>query len=178
MKVFETLFKNIVVVDLETSGVSPFKHGVLSIGAVMLSDLTKTFYSECRLNKEKLYSFEALKINGFTTEEIFDPEKLEDYQIRDGFIKWCNGNGLTMIAAHNPILERFFLEDIPGNIEKWPFSHRTLDLHSIYFTNSLESKSMNEICKALSVPEEPKPHNGLQGALAEARCLRKIWGLD
>ena len=57
-----------IVVDIETSGTSPYKHSILSIGAVDFSNPERQFYQECQIEKDKEYTEEALNVNGVKKE--------------------------------------------------------------------------------------------------------------
>lgn len=79
---------NLIVIDLETSGDNPVEHQILSIGAV---DFTtrETFYGECKLNAWDKYMPEALAINGFTVEQIYDPTKPTPLKLYSDFLNWA-----------------------------------------------------------------------------------------
>ena len=59
-----------VIVDTETSGISPEKCSLLSVGAVDFDNPKNRFYEECRIWNGAHIEKEALKVNGFTLEEI------------------------------------------------------------------------------------------------------------
>ena len=77
-----------IVIDVETTGVIPTKHSILSIGAIDFNNPENQFYEECRIwdgaqvmqdGEEGMLS--ALKINGFTKEEIRDSKKKSQKQV-------------------------------------------------------------------------------------------------
>jgi len=77
-----------IVVDIETSGTDPYKHSILSIGAVDFSNAERFFYQECKIEEGKIFEEEALKINGFSEKQIKDPNKKDLESILKDFIIW------------------------------------------------------------------------------------------
>ena len=51
-----------IVVDLETTGVDPRKHSILSIGAVDFNNQENYFYGECRIREGALIDNYALAV--------------------------------------------------------------------------------------------------------------------
>lgn len=66
--------KNFVVIDCETSGLSPERHALLSIGAVTASG--REFYRECLFDESKEIDARAMEVNGLdlscsSTDDVF-----------------------------------------------------------------------------------------------------------
>jgi len=191
-------FDNVLVVDVESSGIDPLEHGLLSIGAVWLTDLTQTFYVECKLDDFRLINEKALGINGFTKEQCADSTKITEHAAVQALITWSALRGIPLdkiiIAGENPHFDRMFVQlrlntsgDIHGdycvsktttNWADWPFSRGMLDLHTVAFSRYFTRLRHSEICKALLLPPEDCPHNALKGAMSEALCFRKFFGID
>ncbi len=80
-----------------------------------------------------------------------------------------------------------FLEEIWSRLEdskklelgglKFPFSYRTIDLHSLAFAATGESMSHAQICDFLNMPQEPKPHHALYGAISESGAIATLIGM-
>lgn len=172
-----SFLERVIVVDCETSGVKFGTHGLLSIGAVRLTDLNETFYGECGLDEGREISPQALLINGFTTGEITDKKKQTAKSLVKSFYAWAEkyrkGPELLMFCGHNPGFDVAFIKE---QVNSWPFMHRSLDLHTVAFTFLGKSLSHAEICDALGLEREPTIHNGLHGAVSEAVCMRKLLG--
>jgi len=64
-----------IIIDVETTGLNPWKHSILSLAALDFSNSSNTFYTECRLEPHAIVEQGALDINGFTREQIFDQSK-------------------------------------------------------------------------------------------------------
>ena len=64
-----------IVVDVETTGSIPYRHSIVSIGAVEFENPTNQFYEECRIFEGAEIEDIAMKVNGFSYDEINDPSK-------------------------------------------------------------------------------------------------------
>jgi len=176
-----------VVVDVETTGLDPKKYSIVSIGAVDFDNPERTFYGECRIYDGAKVSEDALKVNGFTLEEVQDPNKKSLEEIMHEFVSWLGEcEELTMIGQ-NPSFDRDFINNSfwRAGID-FKFAVRTVDLHSIAFFDHLKrgidiphknkhsDLSLDEIAKYAGLTEEPKPHNALNGAKFEAEAFSRI----
>lgn len=165
-----------IIIDIETTGVDPTRHQMVSLGAVDYKT-GETFYGECRIGKYDEWTSEALQINGFSRDDIYDPDKQTAPELYDKFIKWANGRSTTL-AGHN--VAGFDLQFLLKNHKKlkkignFPFSYRTIDLHSVAYAKLGKKYQLPHICNALGVAVEPNPHNALEGALAEYKCFKKL----
>lgn len=60
------------------------------------------------------------------------------------------------------------------HIKKWPFGHRSVDLHSVAFAKLGKSLSLDGILQAVGLQPEPKPHNALTGARLERDAFKLL----
>ena len=174
--------KKLIAVDVETSGLDPKESSLLSIGAVDIANPGNTFYVECRAWEGAYISSTALKINGFTEEQIQSFDKSESEAIAS-FFDWLNQfPEKPMMVAHNASFDRDFIAEAAKRAElKTPFDFRTIDIHSITFMNMLCRRStipgrlgLNQCLEHFGLPKEPTPHNALTGAQCNADILMKI----
>lgn len=176
-----------IVVDIETSGVDPRKHSILSIGAIDFKQPENQFYEECYIFEGAEISPEALAINGFTENEIKDPKKKSLEEIIKLFIEWITPIENKILAGHNTFFDLEFLRHsfLRYNID-WKLGHRIIDLHSICFAHCLQKNipipikngrtdlNLDKILNYVGLPDEPKPHNALTGAKLEAEALARL----
>ncbi|MEI7480280.1 MAG: 3'-5' exonuclease [bacterium] len=176
-----------IVVDVEATGTDPYKHALLSVGAVDLSHPEEQFYSECRMRDGAHVMDEALQVNGFTMEDITNPTKEgEDILIR-AFLNWVEGREEHTTAGQNPSFDRDFLKFAAERAKiNWPIPHRTIDVHSVCFThmklrgieppvaNKRSDLNSTRIQEYVGIPEEPHPHNALNGAKVAAEALSRL----
>jgi DNA polymerase III epsilon subunit-like protein len=177
-----------IIVDVETTGVSPEKCSLLSIGAVELEHPENQFYGECRAWDGAHVEAAALEINGFTKDQISDPSRQNDQELIDKFLTWLLKREDHTLAGQNPSFDRDFLQETAMRCHvNWPVAHRTIDLHSIaYFHMSKRGVAIpkkknrtditaDKIFEYVGIGTEPKPHNGLTGAKMEAEALSRLF---
>lgn len=177
-----------VIVDVEASGVSPEKDSLVSVGAVDFVNPQNRFYEECRIWDGAHIEEEALEVNGFTREQITDPKKKTDREVVIAFLAWLENIEEKTIAGHNPSFDRDFLQATAYRYHiNWPLAHRTLDLHSVCYFDMLQTRvkpplihghsalNLDAVLRYVGIPEEPKPHNALTGALAETEAFGRLF---
>lgn len=176
-----------IVVDIETSGTDPYKHSILSIGAVDFSNAERFFYQECKIEEGKIFEEEALKINGFSEKQIKDPNKKDLESILKDFIIWIEPIKDRTIAGHNVTFDARFLNTAFKRYGiDFTFGYRVVDTHSLTYA-SLISKSKevplkngrtditsDYVFNYVGLPEETKPHNALNGAKMEAEAISRL----
>jgi DNA polymerase III epsilon subunit-like protein len=187
----EPLFvEPMIVVDVETTGTNPDRHALLSIGAVDFTSPERRFYRECRIWEGAQVQPEALAVNGFTYEQITDLSRLSPEQAVGEFIAFCRESREHTLGGHNTAFDRDFLQAAADRHNlAWRFGHRVLDLHSFCWLhmakvgiaqpvkNVRSGLSLNVILKYCGLPEEPRPHHGLNGATMAAEAFgRLIYG--
>ena len=177
-----------IVLDGEFSGLDSKKNVILSIGAVEFENPENEFYEECYLFEGCGYEEEALEINGFTKDEIFDKSKNSLKQLLEKFLKWLKKTkDGSIIIGQNVFTDREFLDAAFKKCDmKCPFGHRIIDLHSICFSKHLELKikiptkfkryqiNSDYISKFCGIPDEPRPHLGINGARWEAEQFSRL----
>lgn len=176
-----------IVIDVETTGTDPKAHSLASIGALDFHQPENTFYIECRIWKGAEIASTALEINGFTENELTSVDKptIEDAIHR--FMNWFKTIEDRTIAGANPAFDRDFMRmSFLRASVAWPFSHRTVDLHSLIYAdhlrrgkkphleNSRTAMNLDYSLEYLGLPEEPRPHNALTGARMEAEAFSRI----
>ena len=178
-----------IVIDGEFSGLDHNKHGLLSLGAVDLNNPEKQFYGECRLEEWMTYTDEALWVNGFKKEDLYNPEKKSIKEMIGEFDEWLQTCSTPqLLVGQNPKSDIDFLKtsyDI-ADIE-YPLGHRSIDTHSVVFMKHLQLGKKILIEKwmyKINLDEslrfvwirwwEPRPHNALTGAKCEAEVVSRV----
>ncbi|MBI2670437.1 3'-5' exonuclease [Candidatus Woesearchaeota archaeon] len=176
-----------IIVDVETTGLDPKKHSIVSIGAIDFYNTENQFYEECRIFDGAEISQEALAINGFTEEQIKDHNKRPLREVVKYFFIWTARFNHKTIAGQNPAFDRDFLRATAERYNLfWPLHYRTVDLHSLCYAHYLKRGlfppikdgtnilSPNQIYAYVGMPEENLPHNGLFGAKMEAEAFSRL----
>lgn len=177
-----------IVLDVESSGLVPERCSILSLGAVDLNEPTNQFYEECRIWEGAHVTDEALVINGFSKEEITRSEKKTEAELIASFIAWATDRPEDRtLAAQNVAFDLGFVEAAArrAGIES-PFAHRTIDVHSLVWMHMTargltpptehhrSALNLDTVLRYTGVPEEPKPHNALTGALCHAEVIARV----
>lgn len=130
-----------IVVDVETTGVDAKLCSLLSVGALDFDNPTNQFYMECFAFPGAHVEKEALKISGFTLEEVTTPSvsppgkggegkgekssgladsatsfrkggiESTDKEVVEEFLKWMKTCKEWTLAGQNPSFDRSFLEE-------------------------------------------------------------------
>lgn len=177
-----------LVVDVEASGTEPWKHSMVSVGALDLANPTNRFYEECHIWEGAHIMDEALAVCGFSREEITDPKKFSESDLVHHFLRWSESVPERTLAGQNVSFDRDFLRlaaERAGHTN-WPFAFRTIDTHTLCFAHMVNrgmnppvfrhrsALDLNSILKYCGIPEEPHPHNALTGALSHAEVIARL----
>ncbi|PSO45347.1 MAG: hypothetical protein BRC25_02470 [Parcubacteria group bacterium SW_6_46_9] len=146
-----------IVLDIETTGLNPDKHSVVSVGAVEFdpvklgfeSDNSKSrhkisqpenqFYQECRMWEGAEIMPEALEVIDLTREDITDKSKQSPESLLKNFIGWVEACDRQTIAGHNVHFDLQFLNDTGRRFDlentlsarRGYFYDRVVDTHSL-----------------------------------------------
>lgn len=177
-----------LVVDVEATGIEPWKHSMVSVGALDLKNPTNRFYEECRVWDGAHIMDEAMAVNGFTREQILDPKKQSEADLIHAFLHWSDGLEERTLAGQNVSFDRDFLKhaaERAGHTE-WPFAFRTIDTHTLAYMHMIEhgiqppvsmrrsALNLDAVLNYCGIPEEPRPHNALTGALSHAEVISRL----
>lgn len=179
-----------IVLDVETTGLVPHKHSIVSLGALDLNDPTNQFYEECQVWEGAEMDEDALRINGFKEEEIAGQgsSKQTEAGLIAAFVAWATDRPKDRtLAAQNPSFDLEFVQAacLRAGIE-CPFAKRTIDVHTVAWVHMVEhgvvppiknghsAINLDAALKYCGVPEEPKPHNALTGAMCHAEVISRI----
>lgn len=174
-----------IIVDVETTGLNPEKHSIVSIGAISFFNPAEYFYEECSVFDGAEITIEALQVNGFTEKEITDKNKKSLESITRAFLLWIGNFDDKTLAGQNPSFDRNFLKASADRYKIEWISHnrgvdRTVDLHSLCYAHHLKRRlvptdlNTNKILNYVGLSDEPKPHNALTGAKMVAEAISRL----
>ena len=146
-------------------GSTPYESGsIVSLGAVDFNTKDE-FYEECRIMDGRSYDDYALKINGFSKEQIFDSGKQSVLELVRKFEAFCASHESEIIAAWgdydikmlNAAYLHYGMENsLPG---------KYLNLKNVSKAIAGKSKpGLSNTAVKLGIPPEPYPHIGINGA--------------
>lgn len=179
-----------LVIDVEASGTEAHKHSIVSLGALDLTNPENRFYEECRIWDGAHVMEGALKVNGFTMEQITDQGKQSEADLVHAFLDWSEGLKNRTFAGQNPSFDRDFVKyasERAGHTQ-WNFAHRTIDTHTLCWMHMIEhglqppidkvhkrsALNLDSVMNYCGIPEEPQPHNALTGAISHAEVISRL----
>ncbi len=179
-----------LILDVEASGTEAHKHSIVSLGALDFSNPTNRFYEECRVWDGAHIMDGALKVNGFSIDQITDTKKQTEADLAHRFLQWSEGIADRTFVGQNPSFDRDFVRlacERAGHTE-WPFAYRTIDTHSLCWMHMVthgkqppvdprhrrSALDLDAVMIYCGIPSEPEPHNALTGALSHAEVTSRL----
>jgi DNA polymerase III epsilon subunit-like protein len=176
-----------IVVDVETTGLSSKYHAMVSIGAVDFENPHRQFSDECQAWEGAVISPQALEVNGFTIEAVKDINKKPLKDMMQAFVAWISESEDQTIAGQNPSFDYSFLRSaVERTGLTWYPPRRLIDLHALCYAHHLKrgiKPPLKEhgsavwsdyIMEYVGIPTEPKPHVALNGAKWEAEAFHRL----
>ncbi len=178
-----------LIIDIEATGTNPEKHSILSIGAIDFKNPTNRFYGECQMWEGSHVMDDALAVNGFTLEEISDPNKQTEAELIVNFLEWQKKLTDHTLAGQNVSFDRAYLVAASNragvNIS---LPYRTLDAHTLCYSHMIRrgltppfddvhkhsALNLNGVMNYCGLPSEPNPHNALTGAMCHAEVVSRL----
>ncbi len=178
-----------IIIDVEASGTVYHKHSIVSLGAVDFDDPTRRFYGECRIWEGAHIMEDALAVNGFTEEQITDPNKQSEAELVQAFLEWSQHMADRTLVGQNVSFDR---DMVKAACERagiaWDLAYRTIDTHSLCWMHIVKrgekppideqhrrsALNLDAIMNYCGIPDEPEPHNALTGALAHAEVTSRL----
>lgn len=171
-----------ISVDVEASGPIPGEYSMLSLGASVIDDDEKTFYTEFKPMNANVVS-EALEVTGFSLEAL-EQNGVEPALAMANFASWL---GTTVPAGFTPVfvglnaafdwsfVNYYFIHLCGAN----PLGHSALDIKALYMGATgctWTQATSTQMAKRLK-PKKRGTHNALDDALYQAELFRLVRGL-
>ena len=173
--------RDIVFLDLETTGLNEGLHDIIEIGALRVDarSLEVVSHLNVRVHPTRLDVADprALQINGFTVDAWQDARSL--YEALRLLSPLLSGASL---AGHNVAFDRRFLvEGFKRACVPFPNMHyHTIDTISLawplYASGEVNSLSLDTVCGHFDI-ERPSPHRALNDAKASLEVARRMRSL-
>lgn len=175
-----------VSIDCEMTGLDFEKCAVISVGIIDLEKPERRLYLEMRPFENAYLDDEGLAVNGFTK------EKLEELTLtqKEGLLQvkqFLDESSERNVVGQNVATDIYFLNKAFEREEidcKIPY--RTLDLHSMICAKLILNKqaipmeerkstlNLDSLLQMAGIPEEPKPHIAINGALSAAEVYFRL----
>lgn len=176
----KTIAEAFISVDIETAGPTPGRYAMLSIGACLVADPTKTFYVEVQ-PVTTACTTEALEITGLDMAQLQEnglPPEQAMLQFSDWVAQVTPAGQVPVFVALNAAFDWMFVADyFDRYLGTNPFGHKALDIKAVFMgthgTNWAETR-YRDIAKHYQVEQDALTHNALEDALAQAELFRRI----
>jgi DNA polymerase-3 subunit epsilon len=175
-----------ISIDCEMTGLNPERSAIISIGALDLKNPTKRIYIEMRPFEGADINEESIAYCGYSREDL-ENIKLSQKEGLELLKQFLDEGEERNVLGQNVTFDVLFLnysflrEEIDCKIP-----YRVLDMHSMVCAKLLlqgkavpieERKStlnLDTLLNMSGIPEEPKPHNALTGALSAAEVYFRL----
>ena len=171
-----------VSVDVEASGPNPGTYSLLSIGACVVFDPTKTFYVELQPVTDA-FTPEAMAVGGLDLERLREhgiPPEQATRQFRDWVSNSAPGDRTPVFVGLNAPFDWMFVADYFHRfLGHNPFGHKALDIKALFMgaTGSRwNDTKFGHIAEHYGMAQRALTHNALEDALAQAALFRSVIG--
>lgn len=168
-----------ICIDVETSGPSPSKYAILSIGACLVDDTDTTFYVELKPDRDDFLP-EALVISGLSMPSLVENGTQPELAFHL-FSEWIisvvpEGNKPVFVAMNAPFDWMFVCDYFIRYLGYNPFGHSAVDIKAFYMGLtgvSWSETSMKHISRYLK-NEKKLIHNALRDAQDQALIFKAL----
>ncbi len=188
-----------IFLDLETTGLDPFKHRVIEIAFQVYhlpTGLRRHPSIMLCASKRSLDLGDpiSLQVNGFAWDEVCQgvTEQEVAESIKTLFAELNIQRGNSIFICQNPGFDRAFFAQLVGIYTqeelKWPY--HWLDFASMYWNHRMHqiidgqqpwpatiSVSKDVIAEEFNIPRESRPHRAMNGVEHLLNCYRKVVGM-
>lgn len=175
-----------ISIDCEMTGLDYERCAVISVGAIDLKNPERRLYIEMRPFDGATIQDEGMAVNGFTAEQVLNFPKSQKEGLEE-LKKFLDESDNRTVLGQNVATDVYFLNKAFERMEiDCRIPYRVLDLHSLICSKillsgdeipMLERKSTLNLDKLLNmagIPEEPKPHIAINGALSAAEVFYRL----
>lgn len=164
-----TFNQEFVVLDLETTGLSPWEDEIIEVGALLLRNFVPCAQFHSLVRPTKPISKGAEEVHGITLEMVQDAPSLKE--VLPKLLKFI---GEKTIVAHNVKFDLGFLQNAVQKIMGREFQNSTVDTLSLSRTIfPFQSHALGALAKELRI-EMKQAHRSLDDCLATAIIYKRI----
>lgn len=173
----ELLDRPLAITDIETTGLDPIGHEIIEIGLVLVkqSDLSILDQWSVKIKPEHLETAtpEALEVNGYIEENW-----KEAYKLSMAMKFYQKKTKEAIFVSHNVTFDWSFIYEAFAKCDLTSLmDYHRLDLFSIAWgiaPKGLEKYNLVGLCDHFKIPQEPKPHKAINGALTALEVLKNL----
>lgn len=179
--------KDLLLIDLETTGLNVNRHEVIQLAAVLLDRKTlkekRFFNSFIKPAKWKNRNRESMKVNGIIREQLKDSPTLKS--VINKFNKLFNPKK-SILSYYSGVLDIVFLQEAYRKLRKnFPFDYHYLNLWPVFYValakqNQLKNRKefagfgLEDLAKRFKIKIQGVRHDALYDCRLEAEILRRV----
>ena len=171
-----------ISVDVETAGPTPAQYALLSIGACLVDEPSRTFYVELQPDRID-FTPQAMAIGGFSLEALKE-SGVHPKDAMQAFADWVKsvvlpGQRPVFVAFNAPFDWSFINDYFYRYLGENPFGHSALDIKAYYMglTGVTWAETSMQLITAHILEEKHLSHNALSDAQDQAEIFRLILGI-
>jgi len=177
-----------IILDIETTGLSAYEHGICEIGAIQFENPANKFYMLCKIDNIDKIDPDALKINGQNHEKVRNIRRVSQKYAISKLFSWAHEKNDFYLGGQNVGI--FDLNFINTKAKKYglksPFQHRCYELHSVAsakydetygnlpIKNGKSKFGLTEILDFVGMKDNRETHNALEDCKLEAEAISRI----
>ena len=177
-------------VDVEATHRDRKRARIIKLAAINAEDPTDWINLQARVAPRTHTSASALVYNGFTPEELVNPNLPTEAEVIDQYLAWRSKLTNRTASGHNP--ETYDIPILEAAAARAGMTvrlgRRTVDLHSlaaqVYERNGWQvpldergfsNITSDQVSRLVNIPPEPKPHReAMHGVIWEREALERI----
>jgi DNA polymerase III epsilon subunit-like protein len=168
-----------VSVDIETSGPTPGRYGLLAVGACLVDDPDRGFYAELRPTGTETDA-SAVAVAGLSLERLAAEGELPEAAMLR-FAAWVEdvvpGEARPVLVAFNAPFDWMFIADyLHRYVGRNPFGHSALDMKALWMGVAGRTWSETGFAQVAAYYglDPVLSHHALEDARTQARLFRRI----
>ena len=171
-----------VSIDVETSGPSPARHALLSIGACLVDTPEAGFYAELKPGDAECVP-EAVAVSGLDLDRL-EREGLAPPEAFQALVDWLAANipplARPLFVGFNACFDWMWVCDgFHQHLDHNPFGHAALDIKALYMGRAgvpWRETGFTRVSERFGFGDD-LPHHALEDARLQARLVQSILAL-
>lgn len=167
----------LAITDLETTGDVASIHEIIEIGLVLCNpktfEIVDTLNIKVKPEHPEINIQAAIDVNGYNEQDWSKAVSL-----KEGMVIYSQKTKDAVFYAYNVTFDwSFIIEAFRKTGTENMMDYHRFDIMSMAFQKfkqEMDSVSLRSVSKILGIPEEPFPHNALNGAMQAFEVLKRL----
>jgi len=168
--------KNLIIIDVETSGLDPVKNDIIQLGAVKLNnnyDITERFSIETKPINKNNWDKKAEKVHKISLKHLMSVAFSLKTAL-DFFDEWVGNPKKYLLGGWNVCFDAaFLLESYKKINKKFLFDYHFIDVNSLVYFSQGKILKLNEAKKVFKI-NNYNIHDAMNDCISTALILKRI----